>query len=549
MLTEGLVASLCACALFLGDPPPPEGAGQERDRQVAVTLAVQTALEQGRGLVLRGEYRTAVHVLEGQLTHINGNRAYLRTLQDAYRGYVKELRLANQDAAAETYLQRLRILDPGAVMDAALRGPPPAAGRAEQVATVEVPKQPIKVPTAPQPPAVDAAGVKPTVRMQAAEEPRPTRPQDQARELLARAEHEFSRRRYVEAGNLYEQAHQADRNVAAAGRSRWAYCKLHGVVEQINQPGKQPPQWTELEREARAALDLAPQLDFGKQVLAEISKRKAGPATRPDAWQNLPVRHVPRQPNGWCLAESANFRVFHNQPQELAAQVARVAEQTRAEMQLKWFGGTQRDWTPRCDIILYATADDYHRATGLPTASPGHSKLEMEGNRLIGRQVHLRRDHANVVTAILPHEVTHVVLAGGFTEAAIPRWADEGVAVLTEPREQVERHLRDLPKYYQQGQLFGLRELMEQTYQPQQEKYPEARRIGAFYAQSISLVEFLSSQNGPPAFMAFLRDGLRSGYEPALQRHFGISNYAELQRRWLQHAFGTAAASPARPAP
>src|SRR2546430_5181987 len=48
--------------------------------------------------------------LESQLARINGNAAYLALLRDAYRAYVKELRLANQEAAARTYLQRLQVL-------------------------------------------------------------------------------------------------------------------------------------------------------------------------------------------------------------------------------------------------------------------------------------------------------------------------------------------------------------------------------------------------------------------------------------------------------
>ena len=46
----------------------------------------------------------------------------------------------------------------------------------------------------------------------------------------------------------------------------------------------------------------------------------------------------------------------------------------------------------------------------------------------------LRADHPQLLTAILPHEVTHVVLADLFTLQQIPRWADEGMAVLAEPR-------------------------------------------------------------------------------------------------------------------
>jgi hypothetical protein len=143
----------------------------------------------------------------------------------------------------------------------------------------------------------------------------------------------------------------------------------------------------------------------------------------------------------------------------------------------------------------------------------------MEGGRLLARCIHLHCDDPNMLRAVLPHEATHVVLAGQFGDQPVPRWADEGIAVLTEPRDKVERHLHNLARCRQEGQLFRLRELMEQSYQPQQDSYPEPRRIGAFYAQSVSLVEFLTNRRGPQVFTAFVRDGQRSGYETALQRH------------------------------
>jgi hypothetical protein len=40
----------------------------------------------------------------------------------------------------------------------------------------------------------------------------------------------------------------------------------------------------------------------------------------------------------------------------------------------------------------------------------------------------------------LPHEITHVVLADRFNTKPMPRWADEGMAVLTEPVEKKQAH-------------------------------------------------------------------------------------------------------------
>src|SRR5437763_541176 len=67
----------------------------------------------------------------------------------------------------------------------------------------------------------------------------------------------------------------------------------------------------------------------------------------------IAVRHIQRR-DGWTQTETANFRIYHTQSREFAAKVATVAEQTRSRMAEKWFGGFKDDWTPRCDVTLYA---------------------------------------------------------------------------------------------------------------------------------------------------------------------------------------------------
>src|SRR5262249_49317427 len=147
----------------------------------------------------------------------------------------------------------------------------------------------------------------------------------------------------------------------------------------------------------------------------------------------------------------------------------------------------------------------------------------------------VRCDARDAVEAVLPHEVAHVVLAGQFAAHGVPRWVDEGVAVLTEPRAQVERHFRDLPRLRRGGQLVRATQLLNLK------DSPERRYYGSFYAQSVSLVDLLVQEKGPLTFTRFVRDGQRDGYGPALRRHYGW-DLSELERRWQRHVFGTPAA-------
>jgi hypothetical protein len=523
MARHGLFTLLCGWLLIAGAPLCGHAQpAEDIDSAVAATLAVQNAFQQGREHLLRGDARAAVLALESQLSRINGNPAYLSLLRDAYRVYVKELRLARRDAEAQLYQQRLLILDPGAVLDSGLPAAQPAAAAGAKPAT-------------PARPATTVRGVR--------EEERPAAPRNErketARNLLARAEEEFNHQRYLEAGLLYEQAHQADPDCTIASRERWAYCRYRRVVEQINQTTASSPAWAELEREVRQTMELAPRLDYGNYLLAEIHKRRGVSGNTPAAAADTPVsvRHFERGSDGWARAETTNFRIFHNQPRELAEQIAAVAERTRAAMAQKWLGKALAAWEPPCDIYLHATAQDYSKATRAPTNSPGHSSIGTEGARVVSRRIHLHADEPSLLTAALPREATHVVLAGQFGEQPLPRWADTGMAVLSEPRDRVERHLRNLSRCRQDGELFTVRQLMQLN------DYPDARHITAFFAQSVSLVEFLTARGGAQVFAQFLADGMRGGYEIALQKHYGFKGFDDLQQRWSQEALAGGAAS------
>ncbi len=102
---------------------------------------------------------------------------------------------------------------------------------------------------------------------------------------------------------------------------------------------------------------------------------------------------------------------------------------------------------------------------------------------------------------VLRHEVTHACLAGMFGDKFVPRWADEGIAVLSESKHK-----------YRYRREFGIRELMKM------DDYP--RKVEAFFAQSVGLVEFLVAEKSPKTLVNFIRDG---SDEKSLQKHYGFS--------------------------
>jgi hypothetical protein len=231
----------------------------------------------------------------------------------------------------------------------------------------------------------------------------------------------------------------------------------------------------------------------------------------------------------WSVAQTANFRVFHQSSPDLAASVARTAERARTTTYRQWFGRVPAHWPLRCDIYLYPTARDYGMATGVPGAVPGHSSFQYDGGRLVSRRIDLHCDCPTMVSAVLPHETTHAVLHGMFHKEALPHWANEGMATLAEPVPQINSQINRLPRYRDDDELLGMRALMEMKDYPRQ-------HVAAFYAQSVSLVSFLTASKKPLVFTRFLREAQEVGYENALRDHYGWS-FPELEQRWRAYAF------------
>jgi len=231
----------------------------------------------------------------------------------------------------------------------------------------------------------------------------------------------------------------------------------------------------------------------------------------------------------WQVVETPNFRVYHLDAR-LGEAAGQAAESVRAAQAKHWgTSAVQRPWTPPCEVYLYPTGKVFARMTNQPENSPGFSTMMCNGNRVVARRTNLRADHPQLLTAILPHEITHVVLADLFTVQQIPRWADEGIAVLAEPRAEQQIRAAELEVPLEAGQVFELKKLMDMD-------YPDAKDWSLYYAQSVSLTRFLVELGQPEQFVRFVRDSQRDGIEGALRATYRIAGFAELQERWTEYA-------------
>jgi len=233
---------------------------------------------------------------------------------------------------------------------------------------------------------------------------------------------------------------------------------------------------------------------------------------------------------GWYVAETDNFKACATDSQKTAQQLAESAEKLRTQLCDKWLGespDTVAAWHPKCEIVLYPSQSSYVAAAGRGSEhTVGSSLVNVEHGQIKSRRIDLAGCRTDFLTAALPHELTHVVLKDRFVSTAVPRWADEGAAILADTDAKQSRHRTDLNDALQHHSAFAAACLMTM------QDYPGPDRMGAFYGQSASLAEFLIDRKRPARFVEFIELAGTNGYDAALQRCYGIANVDELDHQW-----------------
>lgn len=233
----------------------------------------------------------------------------------------------------------------------------------------------------------------------------------------------------------------------------------------------------------------------------------------------------------WHIAETRNFQVCSLTSGLAAATTALECERLRAALLAKWLPqAASEHWAARCQVVLHATSQGYLAEVGAAGAKTvGSSDVQIKQGRVYTRRIDLRADKPDFLSAALPHELTHVVLADRFAAAPLPFWAEEGIAIQADPREKQDRHARDLEAAFVNQTLFHAAELLKL------DGYPAKDRWGAFYGQSASIVEFLLQRGTPAQLLDFLDQARARGYDAALRERYGVANVGEFNRLWRSH--------------
>jgi hypothetical protein len=217
-----------------------------------------------------------------------------------------------------------------------------------------------------------------------------------------------------------------------------------------------------------------------------------------------------------------NF-VVHAASDQIAQQVGQYAEKFRREKALEWLGQEMPPWGQPCPIRVSLT-------NGGPG---GATTFAFEGGGIAEQHMNVQGPLDRILISVLPHEVTHTVFAYRF-RCPLPRWADEGGSVLSEDDEERARHDRMVRQSLASGRAFRLRVLFEMRDYPR-----DTADVLTLYAQGYSISRFLVERSNRVAFLNFVGDGMRQGWDAAIQSHFRLRNVEELEEYWLNWMRGT----------
>jgi hypothetical protein len=219
-----------------------------------------------------------------------------------------------------------------------------------------------------------------------------------------------------------------------------------------------------------------------------------------------------------------------------AEQVAKQCEKLRFDLaKLYGFDSNRSQWEPKCEVYLYRSKNKYGAIVGRAAMETlGSSLVVPETGVIKNRRIDLRTDVDNYLQEVLPHELTHVLIADHFRDGPPPLWYDEGLALLSDSQTKQSLHQRDLNDGFRRGSVFSVQALLAA------DVYPSPDKVSVFYGQCASVARYLSKHGGAKKVQKFARRSQDVGVNLALQETYEIQGVLELERMWRNSINSTA---------
>ncbi|TWU60532.1 hypothetical protein Poly51_08080 [Rubripirellula tenax] len=217
-------------------------------------------------------------------------------------------------------------------------------------------------------------------------------------------------------------------------------------------------------------------------------------------------------------ASAANFRtqnfLIQAPDPQLARAVGDAAERYRKDLAVYWLGSELPTWPMPCPVVVVA---------GPHLAAQGETNYFTAPVRDF--QMKVVGTPERILDSVLPHEVTHTVLATHFGRP-LPRWADEGICTTVEHSSEKNKHEAKLREFLSTRRGIAMNQLFLLT------EYPSD--VLPMYAQGFSVCRFLIEQQDAPTFIRFLSDYMETpSWTTNIKKHYGYDSLAELQQYWL----------------
>ncbi len=238
----------------------------------------------------------------------------------------------------------------------------------------------------------------------------------------------------------------------------------------------------------------------------------------------------------WAEQKSAHFVVIYplQAQSQTASNILRKAEDDYTRI-LDRIGANKVNnfwtWDERVKIVYFQDHDSFIKATGQPAWSKGMSVSHMSNFQMRLIVSYMSQD--DFEDAVLPHEISHLILHDFMKGQPVPRWFDEGVAQLDEINNN-EEHRTILAKLVESNKAIPLSML---------EAFPsmvneDPMKAAIFYAESLYIVDFLIKTYGKDSFGQLCRQ-MRDGhtFEMSLSKAYypTIVSWKTLEAKWDQY--------------
>lgn len=218
-----------------------------------------------------------------------------------------------------------------------------------------------------------------------------------------------------------------------------------------------------------------------------------------------------------ATVQTENFEVTASSA-EVAQSVADSAEECRRQLAIDWLGAELPVWEPRC-LLKVTVRDD---------SSNGVTSYRFDRGRAGAWEVEVTGTLERIIDSVLPHELSHTILASRFSRP-LPRWADEGAAMLAETESERTRQRLLTRELVNSKNRTPLRQLLRMK------EYPQDRAVMlSLYSVGFSLADFLVQSGGKERYLQFLDRAGIVGWDPALDENYGFIDVESFELNWLK---------------